>query len=175
LPEPINITPDNVTNAALNATENVTINASSLTNTTLNNATNTTPNMTVNLTNQANITTAQVVNLTWDGITINFPDTIKRVNSAIKSHHYIEILEKDATPLTNGEQFDMAFIIGDKLGRETEVIPNFENNKWLITLLITNEDNYTLTVSITCEEGKGHCQRFYPPGGVNKSTEVEVV
>ena len=140
---------------------------------------NITANITQNITNASVISTPtptpQITNYTWEGIVINFPDSMKRISTSQKSHHYIEILESDGTPVTNGEQFELDFNINDVLGRETEAIATFENNKWLVSLLITNKGNYTFTVILDCEAQKGHCQRLYPPGNIQKSTTIEVV
>jgi hypothetical protein len=140
---------------------------------------NATPeNITQEITINASATptpTPQVVNYTWEGITVNFPDSMKRITTSQKSHHYIEILESDNTPITNGEQFELDFTVEDNLGKDTELIATFEANKWLVSLLLTNKGNYTFTIKISCEEQKGHCQRLYPPGNTQKTTTVEVV
>ncbi len=172
-PEPA-IIPQNIT-PELNLT-NVTITQ---------NVTNQTQNVTQNITSnetQINITvtatptpTPQIISYTWEGITINFPESMKRIQSNQKSHNYIEILEVDGTPVTNGEQFDLDFFITDSQGKDTEVVATFESNKWLISLLLTNKSNYTITVKLDCEAQKGHCQRLYPPGNTQNTTIVEVV
>ncbi len=156
---PINTTPVNVTTTQPVIAQNTT-NATSV------------PNITIVPTP---IPAPQVMNLTWDTITVTFPDTMKIIGAAIRSHQYIEILEGDGTPLTNGEQFDLSFIIEGPQGKDAEVIPSFENNKWLITILQTNRGTYTLTVDIKCAEKTGHCRRLYPEGSIQKSTSFEIV
>lgn len=155
---PINITPINVT-----TTQPITtLNASNITNATI--TIEPTP-----------IPAPRVANLTWDTITVAFPDTMKRISAATRSHQYIEILEGDGTPITNGEQFDLSFIIEDAQGKDAGVIPSFESNKWLITILLTNRGTYTLTVDIKCADKTGHCRRLYPAGSIQKSTTFEIV
>jgi hypothetical protein len=156
---PINTTPANVTTTQPVITQNTT-NATSV------------PNITIVPTP---IPAPQVANLTWETITVTFPDTMKRIGAAIRSHQYIEILEGDGTPITNGEQFDLSFIIEGPQGKDAEVIPSFESNKWLITILLTNRGIYTLTVDIKCADKTGHCRRLYPEGSIQKSTSVEIV
>lgn len=174
VPEPTpvqNITAPNLTQ---NITENLTVNISNITNTTISNITQNANNMTVNITPTPQPTQAPV-NLNWSTIVINFPGKLKKIPSNATTHHYIEILEGDGTPVTNGEQFDMAFDIDDHYGRRTQVLPTFEANKWLISLLLPNTGNYTLILTLTCAEKKGHCHRFYSTGSVQKEFEFEVV
>jgi hypothetical protein len=134
------------------------------------------PTPTANVTNQTITTpTPQAFSYTWDGINIEFPDTLKRVAVGQTSHHYIAITEADGTPLTNGEQFALKFILDYLYSADTELIPSFEAGKWLITLRPAGIGNVTLKVTIACEDQKGHCQRLYPEGSTEKTTNIEIV
>ena len=148
--QPANITQTNVTQTATPAPQNFTMNVSAT-------------------------ATPQIIKYTWEGITANFSDTLKRITTTEKTHHYIEILEIDGTPITNGEQFELRFTFEDSQGRETELVATFESNKWLVSIMPTNKGNGTVIVDIDCEAQKGHCQRLYPPGSAKRTTTVEVV
>jgi len=162
-----NITEQNITQ---NVTQNVTIEQ----NATKNITQNATP---INVTNQTipapeNKT---VVKYTWETVTVNFPSTLKKLPPGATTHHYIEIIEADGTPATNGEQFYVVFLLDDHYGRTSEVIAGFENNKWLVTLILPNKGPYTLITSVKCADKNGHCKRLYPEGGIEKSTDFEVI
>lgn len=116
---------------------------------------------------------AKGLNLSWDNLQINFPDTLKKILAGKNSYHHIEIIEGDGTPATNGEQFDISVTADDPFAEKVDVIPTYEYNKWLILLLLPNKGNYTLTVTVKCER-TGHCQKFYT-GSVQKSMDFEVV
>src|SRR5574341_1156711 len=165
--------------------ENITVNLTEThPNLTITNMTNATitqnvTNLTINATNVTPVPTMAptlpvAYNYTWDGITVTFPSSMKRISHTITSHHYINLREIDNTPISNDEQFKLLFKIDDHKGRESEVIPTYEKEQWLISLLLPNPGNYTLIVDISCEDKKGHCQRFYPEGNIQKSTEFEV-
>jgi len=162
-------------NQTQNLTENVTTNISSPAVPTM------TINTTANITNVTAITTPAPeatkapVNYNWSTILINFPEKLKKIPSNLTSYHYIEILEGDGTPVTNGEQFDIKFILDDHHGRTTEIKENYESSKWLFQLLLPNPGIYTLKVIVSCEDKKGHCKRFYPPGSAEKTLDFEVV
>lgn len=170
-PTPVNMT---TINLSQNLTENVTVNLTnaSFTNETINltNATNIS-NFTATPTPQASL----AVNLTWEGVTVTFPDSLKRITHTATTHHYVDIKEADGTPITNGEQFELMFNFKDNFGRNTELKPTFENNKWLISTLIPNPANYTLILTIECADKQGHCLRRYPPGSVQKTMDFEVI
>jgi hypothetical protein len=173
-PTPVNITPVNLSQ---NFTENVTIN---LTNASFKNET---INLTPNASNASNFTATPAptpqpslaVNLTWEGVTVTFPDSLKRITHTSTSHHYVDIKEADGTPITNGEQFELLFNFKDNFGRNTELKSTFENSKWLISTLIPNPGNYTLILTIECADKQGHCLRRYPPGSVQKTMDFEVI
>lgn len=164
--------PTPILNITQNVTENVTLNIS-----------NATINITQNLTNVSNVTIIPVpipqpslaVNLTWEGVTVTFPDSLKRITHTAISHHYVDVKEADGTPMTNGEQFKLLFNFKDNYGRNTELMPTFENSKWLISTLIPNPGNYTLILNIECADKQGHCLRRYPPGSVQKTMDFEVI
>jgi hypothetical protein len=165
----------NITAPTQNVNENVTPNISNVivANTTINAAANIT-NVTV-ITTPAPQSTMAPVNYSWGTIIINFPDKLKKIASNTTSYHYMEILEDDGTPVTNGEQFDIKFTLDDHLGRKTEIRENYENGKWLFQLLLPNPGKYTFTVIVSCEDKKGHCKRFYPAGRTEKTLDFEVV
>ncbi len=140
------------------------------------NQTNITQNITISATPEPTPTPApQTFNYTWEGISVQFPDTLKRVNSGSTTHHYITITEADGTPVTNGEQFELKFIVDQQYGVDSELVPSFEAGKWLITLRLTNPGNILIKAQISCEEQKGHCQRLYPAGSTERTTTTEVV
>ncbi len=157
-PIPLNITRQTTLNASQNATLNIS---------------------TENAANQTNATAPtpapKSIKLAWEGITITFPDSLKKIPIGGRTHYYIEILEADGTPVTNGEQFDLSFILNDHHGRDAEIKPSFENNKWLIDIIVASYGSYTLTVTITCADKNGYCKRLYSDGSTQKSTELEVV
>lgn len=165
--------------------ENVTVNLTdtNLTITPATNVTNATINVTQNLTNLTpnipNLTVTPppaVYNYTWDGITVTFPNSMKRITHTVTTHHYIDVKEADGTPVTNGEQFVLSFNFKDNYGRNTELKPTFESSKWLISTLIPNPGNYTLIVTIKCADKKGHCQRLYDEtGSAQKTMAFEVI
>ncbi len=160
-------TPENVTTPEPTITSMPEIN--------MTNQTNITQNITINATPIPTATPApQTINYTWNGITVEFPDTMKRISVGVKSHHYITMTEPDGTLLTNGEQFELKFI-QTSAGHQTELIPSYESSKWLISLLISNKGISTITVTITCSDKNGHCQRLYGQGSIEKTTIIEVV
>jgi len=116
-----------------------------------------------------------VVKYTWETMTVNFPSTLKKIPSNATTYHYIEILESDGTPATNGEQFKFAFELDDHYGRRTQLLANFEKSKWLVSTLLPNPGNYTFIVTVACEAKTGHCKRLYPEGGIEKSIDFEVI
>lgn len=157
--------------AAQNITENVTVSNAT--------ANLTAQNATQNVTIAATPTprpTLITFNYTWDAITMNFPNSLKRISHTVTTHHYIEILEADGTPITNGEQFALLFNFKDNYGRTTELKPSYESSKWLISTLIPNPGNYTLIVTVECADKQGHCQRLYDEAGSTaKSFDFEVI
>lgn len=168
-------------NITRNVTQNITANKS------ISNVT-AAQNITVNATpkeNKTNVTAAQLLNLTvptpapvnysWNAVKIAFPDTLKKIPSGKNSNQYIEVTEADGTPVANDEQFDISVALDDHHGKSTEIISTYENSKWLVTLLIANDGNYTLSLTVTCAPKKGHCKRFYGDGNAAKSTDFEVV
>jgi hypothetical protein len=111
----------------------------------------------------------------WSSITVNFPDKLKKITSNITSYHYIAILEGDRTPVTNGEQFEVAFFLDDHRGLISELKENYEGSRWLIQLLLPNPGTYTLKINVACADKNGYCKRFYPAGSVEKTFDFEVV
>jgi hypothetical protein len=165
-------------NSTQNFTENVTTN---ITNATVQNITQHITNATQNVSNVTIIATPTpqptlaLANYSWSTIIINFPDKLKKVPSNSTSFHYIEILEGDGTPITNGEQFNIKFTLDDHYGRTSEIKQNYENGKWLFQLRLPNPGTYTLGVTVACADKNGHCKRFYTAGGTEKTLDVEVI
>ncbi|MEM3154300.1 MAG: hypothetical protein QW165_01900 [Candidatus Woesearchaeota archaeon] len=152
-----------VANTTQNITDNITIAPMPETNITPNITANETPNITPMPT-----ATPALVNISWETVTVTFPNTLKRIPIGTTSHHYIDIRENDSTPITNGEQFKINIMIQDPQGRKSELKPNFESGKWLVTIITANTGNFTLFVNIACAEKKGYCHRFY-----DENKEVE--
>ncbi len=139
-------------------------------------------NATANASAQENITvpTAKpvgpaVLNVSWATVNITFPATLKRESSLYTAYEYIEIMEADGTPITNGEQFDISFILDDHKGHKGELVANYEKQKWLISLMLPNKGSYTLTVKIVCKDQQGYCLRLYGKGSAQKSIDFDVV
>ncbi len=162
---PVETPVENATTPAENITQNITEIPQNITR-------NATPSITVP---ENKTQPFKQVNYTWESVRISFPDTLKKIPIGVTSHEYIEILEADNTPITNGEQFDLSFIIDDRFGKQTDLIATFEKGKWLISILFANTGNYTLTVTAKCEEKKGYCQKFYTAGSAQNSTVFEIV
>jgi len=170
-----NITINEMTNTTLN--ETITVNATDLSNVTANVTENLTANITTNLTEtnttELNVTNTTKIEYTWENIQIEFPKT--RINNGEQNILYVKITEPDNTPIANDEQFEIKFMIDNRLGRKTEYKPTYEKQQWTTQILLPNEGKYTLIVNVKCADKQGYCKRFYAEGEKEASFEIEVV
>lgn len=111
----------------------------------------------------------------WEDITIAFPDNLTTVPRAKNSYHYFNITEADGSPVANDEQFKITFTITSPQGQPSTVLTNYEKEQWLIRLTPSSAGTYQLSITVTCKDQQGYCQRLYGEGSQEASQLFDVV
>lgn len=137
------------------------------------NQTNQTVTLEVTNTAQNKTNTSQVVKYTFDQLSVIFPDTLNYIQNGKSSYHYINITEKDGTPILNSEGFDVDVIVKIGNGQPASIIPQYEKGGWLISLQLTPAGTHQMTVNVGCKKGVNYCSRIY--SGTPKTAQQQFV